>query len=194
MKRIQDVPRAGWSAPGQSGPGAGTLTPDRPRPAGIRQALPGDCAALETFLAGLSPQSRYLRFFTGAPAVSGAALRRLAGDGDNLDVIVATEDGTIIGHALAADGTDATGAHTAEIGVVVTDARQGRGVGSALTATLAAHAAARGASTVTMDVLAENSQALAMIAGQWPDADYHRSGPYVTIHARLAGPEGGTTP
>lgn len=63
-------------------------------------------------------------------------------------MIVATEDGRIVGHALAAHGTDAAGARAAEIGVVVTSTRQRRGIGSALTTMLAAHAAARGATTV----------------------------------------------
>jgi GNAT superfamily N-acetyltransferase len=77
------------------------------------------------------------------------------------------------------------GAHIAEIGVAVTDTRQGRGVGSALTRELAARARARGATTVAMDVLAENRRVLSMIAGHWPAADYDRSGAYVTIAAPL---------
>ena len=99
---------------------------DDPRRIGIRPAGSGDCDAIRAFLAGLSPQTRYLRFFTGAPAASTATVRRLAGDGENIDAVVATEAGAIIGHAIAADLTDASGAHITEIGVTVTDTGRDR--------------------------------------------------------------------
>jgi GNAT superfamily N-acetyltransferase len=155
---------------------------------GIRQASRADCDAIGRFLAGLSPKTRYLRFFSGAPSVSGAMLRRLAGEGGNVDAVVATEGGTIIGHAMAADADGPAGGRVAEIGVVVTDTRQGRGVGTALTRELAARARAHGTRTLTMDVMAENRRALAMIGRAWPAAHYQRSGPYVTIQASLARP------
>ena len=158
---------------------------------GIRQASGADCDAIGQFMAGLSPKTRYLRFFSGAPSVSSAMLRRMAGEGGHVDVVVATEDGTIIGHAMAADAADPPGGGVAEIGVVVTDTRQGRGLGTALTRELAARARAHGARTVTMDVLAENRRALAMIDRAWPAAHYQRSGPYVTIQASLARPGDG---
>lgn len=158
---------------------------------GIRQASGADCDAIGRFLAALSPKSLYLRFFTGAPPVTGAMLRRMAGEGGNVDVVVATEDGTIIGHAMAAETSGPAGARVTEIGVAVTDARQGRGIGTALTRELAARAGARGTRTVTMDVLAENRRALAMIGRAWPAARYERSGPFVTIRASLTPPGDG---
>ena len=158
---------------------------------GIRQASRADCDAIGRFLAGLSAKTLYLRFFTGAPPVSGATLRRMAGEGGNVDVVVATEEGTIIGHAMAAETAGPAGARVADIGVAVTDARQGRGVGTALTRELAARARARGTRTFSMDVLAENRRALAMIGRAWPAARYNRAGPYVTIQASLARTEDG---
>jgi GNAT superfamily N-acetyltransferase len=156
--------------------------------AGIRQASSGDCEAIRDFLAGLSPRSRYLRFFTGAPVANTAALRRLAGDGENIDAVVATEADTIIGHAMAADTTGPAGHRVTEIGVAVTDTRQGQGVGTALTRELALRARARGSTAFAMDVLAENRQVMTMIADHWPTAHYDRSGPYVTIYAGLTRP------
>jgi hypothetical protein len=38
-----------------------------------------------------------------------------------------------------------------------------------------------------VQVLAENRQVLAMIAGRWPAARQHRSGTSVTVHAALGG-------
>jgi GNAT superfamily N-acetyltransferase len=158
---------------------------------GIRVARSGDCEAIKSFLAGLSPRSRYLRFFTGAPTASTATLRRLAGDGENVEAIVATEAGAIIGHAMAADTTGPTGARVTEIGVAVTDTRQGRGVGTALTRELAQRARARGVTVLAMDVLAENRRVLAMIAGHWPAAHYDQSGTCVTVYTGLGSGGGG---
>jgi GNAT superfamily N-acetyltransferase len=112
----------------------------------------------------------------------------LAGGGDHIDAVVAVEDGVVIGHAMASDTAGPGGSRMTEIGVVVTDACQSRGVGSALIRTLAARAQARGITTVTMDVLAENRQVLGMIAHYWPAARHDQSGPYVTVEARLPQP------
>ena len=153
----------------------------------IRQACYSDHPAIRDFLGGLSLRARYLRFFTGAVATSPAVLRILAGGGDHIDAIVAVENGTIIGHAMASDATGPGGTVT-EIGVVVTDSRQGQGIGSALLRTLAARAQARGISAVTMEVLAENRQVLGMIARYWPAARQEMSGAYVTVSASLPQP------
>ena len=170
----------------QAGP-AGPSSSGEPRPE-IRQACYADHGALRDFLGGLSPRARYLRFFTGAVSTSPAMMRMLAGGGDHIDAVVAVENGVIIGHAMACDTTGPAGGRMTEIGVVVTDARQGRGVGSALIRALASRAQARGITTATMDVLAENRQVLAMIAHYWPAARHNQSGPYVTIEARLPQP------
>jgi ribosomal protein S18 acetylase RimI-like enzyme len=151
----------------------------------IRQAGDGDCQAIKVFLAGLSPRTRYLRFFTGAPGVTAAMLRLLAGGGPGTDVVVATAAGAIIGHAMAVETAGRHGTRVTDIGVAVADAWQGRGVGSALTRALTDTARARGSGMLTMDVLAENQQVLAMIAHRWPDARYESSGGCVTVHAPL---------
>ena len=175
------------------------VTPARPEPARspgtlwpawpggrilIRPAGGGDLGGLRDFLAGLSVRTRHLRFFAGAPA-SAAMLRVLAGQRPGTDALVATWNGVIIGHAMAVDTAGPPGAATTEIGVVVADVWQGRGVGSGLMRALAARARARGATTLVMEVMAENRRVLTMIAGRWPDARYDRSGAYVTVHARL---------
>jgi GNAT superfamily N-acetyltransferase len=154
----------------------------------IRQACYADHAELRDFLYGLSLRARYLRFFTGALTASPAMLRLLAGGGDHIDAVVAVDNGVIIGHAMASDMTGPGGSQATEIAVVVTDARQGRGIGSALVRALTARAQARGVTTATMDVLAENRRVLGMIARRWPAARQDGSGPYVTIHARLQQP------
>ncbi|HYZ53161.1 MAG TPA: GNAT family N-acetyltransferase [Streptosporangiaceae bacterium] len=177
----------------------GTQADDRATQIEIRQACSSDRDAIGDFLAGLSLRTRYLRFFAGVMPVTPAMLHRLAGGGmadgdaasggtggDHIDALLATEDGAIIGHAMAVGTRGSSGAQVTEIGVVVADARQGQGVGSALMRALAGRAQARGATVIVMDVLAENQETLAMITNHFPAARHHRSGPYVTIHVPLA--------
>jgi GNAT superfamily N-acetyltransferase len=159
----------------------------------IRPPDPADLAALTGFLDGLSTRTRVQRFF--APVRPTPALIRRAcgqaGPAGRADVLLATYDGVIIGHAMAADravaadGT-AAGESLTEIGVVVADAWQGQGVGSALVRALLCRAQARGVTSLSMDVLPGNHQVLAMIAGHWAAADTRRDADSVTIQVGLA--------
>jgi acetyltransferase len=133
----------------------------------VRRACREDLPALTHFFAGLSARTRYLRFFA-AIAPTAAMLRSLSGGADNIDAVVATRDGAIIGHALAADRLEPGG--ITEIGVVVADAWQGQGVGSELVGALMAGARARGLGAIAMDVLPGNRRVVAMIASHWPAA------------------------
>jgi ribosomal protein S18 acetylase RimI-like enzyme len=152
--------------------------------AAIRPASPADLPALADFFAGLSMQARYLRFF--APTTPGPALLNLlCGGGGTTDAVLATRDGVIIGHGMAADRSGPCGARTTDIGVVVGDAWQRQGVGSALVRALITGAQVRGVTSVTMDVLPGNDQALAMIKGHWPAARTRRSRDYDTICVQL---------
>ena len=80
-----------------------------------------------------------------------------------------------------------------EIGVVVADAWQGQGVGSALVRALIGRARARGVTSLSMDVLPGNRDVLAMIAGHWAAARTRRGVDCVTIQAGLA-PGGAARP
>jgi len=151
----------------------------------IRRPCISDHDGIREFLKALSPRASYLRFFSGAPPTSGAMLRILAGGSAHTDVLVATGDDVIIGHAMAGDRTGPGGTRLTEIGVVVADAYRGQGVGSALVRQLVARAQLRGATAVVMEVLAENRQVLTMISDHWPVASQERSGAYITFSARL---------
>jgi GNAT superfamily N-acetyltransferase len=181
------VNRTQETAPARPAPSRSPGTPWPAWPDGrilIRQAGGGDLGGLRDFLAGLSVRTRHLRFFAGAPA-SAAMIRVLAGQRPDADALVAIGNGEIIGHAMAVDTAGPPGATATEIGIVVADAWQGRGVGSWLLRALAGRARARGATTLAMDVLVENQRVLAMIAARWPAARHDRSGESVTVHARL---------
>jgi ribosomal protein S18 acetylase RimI-like enzyme len=156
--------------------------------ADIRLADREDCDALAKFLADLSLRTRYLRFFAGVLPASPAMLSVLTGDRRDITALVATEQGAIIGHAMAAYTPDCDQSSLAHIGVVVADARQGQGVGSALMRALTAAIRDHGTRTMLMEVLPENRRVLTMIADRWPAARYERSADCVTIRASLAEP------
>ena len=169
MNRTQ-APRLGWTG------GRAAVA--------IRQARPEDLPSLSDFFGGLSAHTRYLRFF--GPVTPGAALlRTLAGFADNIDALVAVRGGAIVGHAMAVDRDEPRGTRVTDIGLVVNDAWQGRGVGSALMRALVAQAEARGVTSLAMDVLHTNRQVLAMITGHWPEADVGYSADSLVIRVRL---------
>lgn len=159
----------------------------------IRRPDPADLAALTGFFAGLSMRSRVQRFF--APVRPTPALIRLAcGWTGHADALVAVQGGVIIGHAMAADeqpGRSAgrpvpPGGAVTEIGVVVADAWQGQGVGSALVRALIGQAQARGVMSLSMDVLPGNHEVLAMITGHWAAERTQRSADCVTLRVGLS--------
>jgi len=153
--------------------------------AAIGPARTADFPALGDFFTGLSVQTRYLRFFS--PITPGPSLLTLLCGGDGTtDALLATRGGVIIGHGMAADRSGPCGARTSDIGVVVADAWQRQGVGSALVRALITGAQVRGVTTVTMDVMHGNDRALAMIKAHWPVARTRRSRDCVTIHVQLA--------
>jgi len=163
------------------------------RAAAIRPVTPADEAVLSDFFAALSVESRYLRFF--APVTPSCGLLDLmVGKPAHVDAIVAVADGVIVGHAMAADqvapGETGSSARTGgpgatDIGVVVADAWQRRGVGAALMRALIARAQARGVTSLAMDVLPGNRRVLAMIVGHWPEAVLRRSADGVDIRIPL---------
>ena len=69
--------------------------------------------------------------------------------------------------------------------MVVADAWQGQGVGSALVRALLRRAQARGVTSLCMDVLPDNRQVLAMIAGHWAAARSRRDVDCVSIQIEL---------
>ncbi len=96
----------------------------------IRAASAADREAIKSFVMGLSPRARFLRFFSPVAPPSSGVLRRMCGAGLGTDALVATENGVIIGHAMAAEVAGPDGCRVADIGLVVTDRWQSRGVGT----------------------------------------------------------------
>jgi ribosomal protein S18 acetylase RimI-like enzyme len=156
-----------------------------------RAARVTDCEAIRSFVAGLSPRTRLLRFFTPVSPPSSAVIRAMCGADGATDVLVATHDGAIVAHAMAADSTGPGGHHQADIGLVVADDWQDLGVGSEILAQLVTRAVARAVCVLVMDVLPENDRMLAMISRRWPGAAYDFGGGAVTVRVRLPGAAAG---
>lgn len=119
----------------------------------VRPIRPQDVEAVQTFHAAQSPESVYLRFFAPLPRISQRDLRRFT-EVDHRDRVglVAT-----LGEAIVGIGRyDRVGPTSAEVAFNISDAHQGRGVGSVLLEHLAAAARERGITRFVADVLPQN--------------------------------------
>lgn len=149
-------------------------------------ASPADACRISDFVAGLSVRTQFFRFFASVARPSSGLLRALTGADGRADVLIATDpDGAVVGHGMAVDRPAPDGTLATDLGLVVADQWQQRGIGSALLGMLAERAAGRGASELVMDVLPANGRMLGMIGRRWPDArrEMHRDS--VTVRARL---------
>ncbi len=122
----------------------------------VRPAGPDDAAGLRQLFERLSPDSRYLRFFSGA--VDTSLVVHWAADVDHVrkDGLVAVT-GTperIVGHAGWERGRERP--ERAEVALVLDDQFQGRGLGTILLGELAEGARACGVEVFTAEVLPDN--------------------------------------
>ena len=131
----------------------------------LRPITPQDAAALQAFHVRQSPESTYLRFFAPMPRLSDADLARFTTvDHVNRVALVAT-----VGDDIVAVGRfDRIQPHTAEVAFNVSDAHQGRGLGSVLLEHLAAAAREHGVHRFVAEVLPQNRRML----GVFRDAGY----------------------
>ena len=136
----------------------------------IRPARPGDAPAVRAFLAGLSPDSAYRRFFTGiAPSPSAAFVRHFVEvDHDRRETVLAMLAGEVIG---LADCARVYGGWTVELGVVIADAWQRLGLGSQLADEALGRAVARGATALLVHTLADNARVARMLRRRWPGSE-----------------------
>ena len=130
----------------------------------VRQVQPGDGSALVRAYANLGEQSRYRRFFTVMPELPEATVQAAVQvDHTDHEALVALPQlsAEIVGECRYVRLADQPG--TADLGVTVVDAWQGRGLGSALLARLSERALEAGIEYFTAEVLAENRTALALL-------------------------------
>lgn len=131
----------------------------------IRQVEPEDAAQLKIGFEHLGAVSRYRRFLTPVDDLSPRQLSYLTHvDHVSHEAIAALDSVTGAGIGIARYVRDPDDPHQAEVAIVVADAWQGRGVGTALMERLAARARAAGVERITARMLVGNNAARAVIA------------------------------
>ena len=130
----------------------------------LRPAAPEDEQLLTDLLAGLSPASAFHRFMAGLGSPKPSLVRGLLRIGADRGAWLAIErdDAGVeraVGHAIwsIVDG------NVADLGVVVADEVQGRGIGSALFEAAARSAADAGAVAIHLDVHPDNRRVARML-------------------------------
>ena len=126
--------------------------------ANLRPVVPTDRAALEKMYAGQSERTIYLRFFTHKPTLSDKELTRFTTVDHNNRVAFVI----MLGEEMIGIGRyDRThNPNEAEVAFMISDAHQGRGIGSILLEHLAAAANERGIDRFSAEVLPQNRKML----------------------------------
>ena len=129
----------------------------------IRRVEADDVTDLQTFLAELSPESRLLRYFSGAVDVERSAwLAAHPEAADGYAVVVTTgADGHIIAHGCFE--RERQGADRAEVALTIADTHQHRGLGTLMLEHLAEVADDRDVAVFTAHVLPQNHRMLVVL-------------------------------
>ena len=140
----------------------------------LREAVPSDAPLVDALHARCSPESRRARFLSPTPRLDAAQLRDLVGPDGGLAVLALTADGgSAIGLADLRLGP-CSGSGSASFGVLVEDAWQRRGLGTALVRRIAETAVEHGLGELTGTVPADNARIIRLLrrAGLRPTAVY----------------------
>jgi GNAT superfamily N-acetyltransferase len=146
----------------------------------VRPAHEADAAAVHRFLAGLSMDTQYQRFFTGLGAVSPSLVRDLIAVTARQQVVLALAGEVVVGHAMAT-----TNGNTVELGVVVADGHRRLGLATRMIRDLIEVAQLGGVEGLRLDVLCENQPVLDWIRRHLPSIRFERDGHALTGYAPL---------
>jgi len=144
----------------------------------LRELDGSDGHVLDDVFAGLSDESRFLRYLTPMPTLHPQARRVLTSvDGSTHVAVAAFADGRPIGIARVIG----LGDHRAELAVEVVDAWQGRGIGTQLGHWIRDRASALGFTELVAETSAGNSSAQALMRKVFPDHVAHREGTVIVF-------------
>lgn len=132
----------------------------------LRAVRPDDEERMRRGIALLSNESRYLRFFSGAPALPDPVIARLvAVDGHRHLAWGAILTGDPAHPAIGAVHAirDSAGSDRAEFAVGILDAYHGLGLARMLTAVLLIHCRREGIASIDVQILAENDAAAGLV-------------------------------
>jgi L-amino acid N-acyltransferase YncA len=122
----------------------------------IRPLLAQDRPGVVSFLAGLSPESRAQRFHSSSMPITPGVIDLATGG----HALVATRHGAIVALASFHPQSDLV---QAELAIVVADAEQRRGIGTALAQRLVRDAAGAGIHRLQAEVASSNRGVLALL-------------------------------
>jgi GNAT superfamily N-acetyltransferase len=123
----------------------------------LRPLGPGEVEVLDAVFDGLSPDSRYNRYLTGVPRLTGQMRSILTAVDGSAHIAWVAEVG---GRPAAIGRLIRLSPATAEMALEVTDVHQGRGLGTALLDTLMTVASVSGIHTIRATVLSTNQRSL----------------------------------
>jgi GNAT superfamily N-acetyltransferase len=147
-----------------------------------RHLTSADGATVDAVFAGLSEQSRYLRFHTAMPRLPGSVRRSLLDvDGHDRAALVAEVSGPRGPLPVGIARLVRTGPCTAELSVAVVDTWHGLGIGRRLMTELAELADRTGYSLLQAYVLRENQRAIRLLETAFPGALMHWDGSVVQV-------------
>lgn len=149
----------------------------------VRDGDERDGAALADMLRGLSPTAGFLRFLSGHSAPKPSLVRALLATAPRRGALLAVlPDGRVVGHACwTVDADDVT-----DVGVVVTDAWQRRGLGRRLVETAVRRSARAGARSMHLDVHPTNRLVVDLLRDRLPGARRAFADGLVTFDVPLA--------
>ena len=140
-------------------------------PVWVRAIQPADKQRLSEFHGRLSPESVYMRYFEYKPALSPRDLGYLTEiDYDRRVALVATLSADAASPIAGVARFDLLPAPAgqplrAELGIIVEDEHQNRGIGTVLLKHLLSIAHDHGISEITAEVLPQNTRMLELVAG-----------------------------
>jgi GNAT superfamily N-acetyltransferase len=150
----------------------------------LRPVAPSDGPAVRALFERCSAESLYHRFHSPVAGAPEVYVRDLLSGRAGHDALVAVVDDAVVGIGsgctvttpLIATGDaaderfDLVRTEQVELGLLVEDGWQRRGIGTALAAALVARARRRGVSRIVAEVLGGDRHVLAMLVGQLPSA------------------------
>ncbi len=153
----------------------------------IRQAGPGDADLLADLLNGLSAASAFHRFMAGLGGAKPGLVRALLAVGPRRGALLAVEPSAAGERAVGHACWSLDDAGSADLGVLVADDAQGRGVGGDLFVAAATAAGEAGACAIHLDVHPDNRRVIAILRRRLgPGALAWQQG-LLTVDAPLAG-------
>jgi ribosomal protein S18 acetylase RimI-like enzyme len=156
---------------------------EQPRYATVLVRAPSaeDRDSVSTFLNGLSLTSRHHRFFSGIRIITADLVETMTAVAPGHLVLLALDGETVVGHVMAVHGGD----RVIDIGVVVAEDHQHRGVGRRLVRELSVALTESGPVSVRCDVLRENQLVVEWLRRLLTDGRFECDGETVTVHGTI---------